>query len=151
MKLQSTGDDYQGIKVKPITLEFNNANELYELLEIIQQLQERAAEIATAMVKLKGGKYSIDSEEISFENGSITAEYEEYLGCSEWETHGIDIPLSYFFDENYLDDVKEKIRKMEEEKKRKAEEAAARRKRENEERERKKYLELKAKFEGEVA
>lgn len=147
MKLQSTGNKCHNDD-KPIAINLNNENDLRELLGIIQQLQERAAKIATSMVKLKGGKTSIDAEDIRFENGAIVTEYEEYLGCGDWDIHGINIPLSYFFDENYLDDAKEMIRKMEEEKKRKAEEDAARRKKEAEERERKKYLELKAKFEG---
>lgn len=52
MKLQSTGDEYHNIQ--PITIELNSDKDLYEFLELIQQLQERAAEIATAMVKEKG-------------------------------------------------------------------------------------------------
>lgn len=142
MKLQSTGDD----NVNPITLDFNNEHELYELLEIIQQLKERAAEIASVMNKLEGRRDSISDEEITFEDGSIYAEYEEYLGCNNYETHTFHIPLSYFFDENFIEDAKEKIRKRKEEEKRKKEEREAKRKLEAEKREREQYLKLKEKY-----
>ncbi len=127
-------------------MNFKNEDELYDFLEQITELQRKAADIATTMNKLEGRKGSISDEEITFEDGTIYAEYEEYMGCSEWETHTFPIPLSYFFDDSYIEQAKEKIRLRKEEEKRKKEEAAAKRKLEAEKREREQYEKLKAKF-----
>jgi hypothetical protein len=144
MKFQSTGD----YGVQPFIVE--NDEQLTELFELMQEIQERAAEIGNAMLKLEGKKESIDSSNIHFNDGDITAEYETYHGCGNYETEYLSIPTKYLFDENFLTEAKEKLRVRKEREERDRYLAEEKRKRDAEERERKKYLELKARFEGGV-
>lgn len=128
-------------------------NELNTFYEIWKDLSERAAKIATAIRDLeladKGSFRSspvFDSDDISIYEGQLYCEYDESLGCGEYENHSLLIPDSYLFDENFLEEAKKRI----EERKIKA---ADERKREQEhqkkcanERERAQYLKLKKKF-----
>jgi hypothetical protein len=135
-------------------MEIKNVEQAEALIEQYQELMRKAAPIATRLAKLQGYSNTIDEDECRIdEYGDIIAEWEEYLGCSSYEDHSITVPLEYLFDDDYLTKAEEKQRREDEEKKRRYEEEQRIKKekaaKEKEERDRKKYLELKAKYEGE--
>ena len=121
-------------------------DELHDLIDQITKLQEQAAEIATAMLRLEDKKHSVDSDEIYFENGTIMVDYDVHLGCGEWEMHDFVIPNSYFFDENFINDAREKLRLKREAEEEKSRQRAEKRRLEREAVEIRKYKELKEKY-----
>lgn len=132
---------------------FKDEDELYDFLEKVQVIQEEAANIATAMHKLSSDRNrffsSFDSDDISFEYGGyINAEYTYHDRCGDSETYRESIPLSHFFDSSWYDEALQQIEKEKEKERLRKEMEDITRKRKAEEAERKKYEELKAKFEN---
>ena len=124
----------------------NTIEDLNDLLDQITKLQEQAAEIGTAMIRLEGHKHSIDADEIFFENGIVMVDYDVHLGCGEWECHDFKIPAEYFFNPHFIDDAREQLRLKKEADEEKMRQRAEKRRLEKEAIEIKKYLELKEKY-----
>lgn len=120
------------------------------IIEQFEELQEKAASVATQMIELKEERpCSIDGDDITVECGRLYANWEYYHGCDDYESRQLEIPIEYLFDEIWMDKAKEKIK---EERRMKIILAMKREERERQEaldRDRKHYLELKDKFEGE--
>ncbi len=123
-----------------------NIKDAEKILEQVEELQERAAKIATQLIDIEHQvKYHVDADEITVESGKLYARWETYC-CGDSDSHEMAIPLEYLFDEEWQRDAEERIQQ------RRAEEDEARRIRDAKaklaavERERKQYLKLKEKF-----
>lgn len=118
-----------------------------KIIDAFEELQERAAPIASAMLELELNRpIAVDPEEITVEDGDLYATVEEYMGCSNYETYNRVIPLEYIFDPEWEKTALVKLaeqREFEKEQKRLAQEKS---KRAKEDRERREYLKLKAKY-----
>jgi hypothetical protein len=117
-----------------------------DLLELVEELRQRATPIAKLMSELKGYRYHPDIDEIVITDEGIYANWTTDYCCGESEEDSMHIPLDYLFNDNWIDNAKaqielEKRRQEEEARKRREREAAAKL-----ERERKEYLKLKEKF-----
>ena len=128
-------------------MKIQNIKDAQDILDSYMELREKALPIAEAIAKLEGKPGQIDDEEITIEDGDLYANWETYCcgGSDYWQVR---IPLEYLFDEDWQEKAQAEIQRREEaeaERKRVASEKA---KKAAQEREHKKYLELKAKYEG---
>lgn len=126
-------------------MNFTNDDDLYDFIEQVTELQERAADIATTILNLQGTRGTIEPEDIRFDGNSIYARYEEYH-CGEVDYHDIYVPFEYLLDDDYIDDAKEQLRLRKEKEERDKQERLERERRLAETRERSEYLRLKEKF-----
>jgi hypothetical protein len=124
-----------------------NIDDFYDMMGKWEEVSEKAADIATAMLKLEGfTRAYFDSDDAKIENGDICFTYDDYH-CGESDYHSVTVPPEYLFDDDWLVNAKEELRKRKE---REANKERIRKENEAkraEEAERKKYFELKAKFE----
>jgi hypothetical protein len=75
---------------------------------------------------------------------------EEYLGYGEYQTHGISLPISYLWDNNWKEELKLKQKLKEEEEEKKRLQYEKERKEKFDKKEYEEYMRLKVKF-GEVS
>ena len=129
-------------------MEIKNQDQLDEFFETYEGIARRAADIATAMLALKGIDTHLDEDDVQIEGQSFYAEYEEYLGCGDYESHTIHIPDEYFFNADFLTDAKEQVRKEKEVKKKQLRERQEAMERNSRARERAQYEKLKKQFEA---
>lgn len=123
--------------------------EVQAIIDQFEELQKMAAPIATQLIRLENPKTreTICSDEITVEDGLLCANWETYC-CGDIDYHQTVIPISYLFDEDWQEYAKAEIeRKNEEERKWKEQQRLAAEQR-HREAEHKRYLELKAKYEG---
>ena len=119
------------------------------VIEEFGEIQRLAAEVATDLLSLEWNRpVAVDPEEITVEDGELYANFEEYLGCSDYESHHRLIPVEYLFDAEWKEKAKAELARKHAEKQEKKRLAAEKAKRDKEDRERRQYLALKAKFEG---
>lgn len=128
-------------------LTIENEDDFQTFVEAYQRLQERAAKIATAKIKLEGSSSSIDYDEIFIEDGYLQYEYTTYC-CGDREVEYGTIPAKHLFDDNWLEEAARRleIKKQQEEEQRERKRIAdeeAKRKREYDQ-----YMKLKEQFDG---
>lgn len=131
-------------------LTIENYDDFSMFVEALDQLKKKAVPIMNAYLELANRKprYPIDADEISFEDGYVTANWEDYV-CGSTDYYSESMPAEYLFDDDWAEDAKKKIEARRERERIQEEKQKAERKRRHEEAERKRYLELKEKFENE--
>lgn len=89
-----------------------------------------------------------DIEQINFEAGMVEIKTIESSNCSccSDETHWYSFPISYLFDDNWMEDAKSVVARKKADKERKDREEQELREKEEEERDRKEFERLQAKF-----
>lgn len=128
----------------------NTIEEAQALIEQFEQLQERAAKVATTLIQLEHNRSTtIDSDEVILECGGLYANWEEYCGCGDYDSHHTHIPLNYLFDKNWVEEASAIIQQREADAAKKEQERIKKAEKATVDRERKQYLKLKAKYEGE--
>lgn len=131
---------------------YDTEKEMYieETIERFQQLQHDAAKIATAILELNGIQMlgSVEPNDITCEYGTLTATYMEKIGC-EYENRSIDVSLEYLVDDDWYEKTRKELLEKRIEQARKEKEKKLEAERAKEAAEYRKYLNLKAKFEGE--
>ena len=129
-----------------------NEEELDDFLEKFEEIQQKAAPIATALFKQNGYDIRVDSDEIHLQGGSLyaVASYHDRFG--DWIEREQYIPTGYLFEDDFAAKIEEEIRLKKEEEKRLEAEKLAEEKKERKAKADKaeyiKYLKLKQKYEG---
>jgi hypothetical protein len=126
------------------------------LLNATHQILERAMNVAEVMYDLDpstSARGSVDRVYIDNDDGPfIWAEWSEYGNCGYHEEGTFVVPTEYLVNDDWHETEKKRIKEKKEkerlEREAKQERERLERERKKEEAERKKYLELKAKFEG---
>lgn len=129
-----------------MNIEVTNAEDLNDIIDIVELYKAKAVEIANELAKLQNSDFRFDCDEIIIDDGMFVAQGETYR-YGETEYFNISIPSEYFFSNDWRIQAQkdfERKKKIEEERKRKAKEKAELRKLEND---KKLYLKLKEKFE----
>lgn len=135
-----------------MTIEITNQTQAEEVLNAYLTLQERAEDVASQILELRHpGNNEIAIEHVTPDHGGFDAHWEEWGRCNYHDEGSFWIPMSYLFDDSWIELEKARIKAEAEEKARLEQERADRAKQRQEELERKKFEELKAKFEGGVS
>lgn len=128
-------------------LSINSEEDLYILDQTLDRLRKRALPIANALLETEGIKpaWSIDEDDIKFEDGGLYAEYE--MGCrGYYETETMHIPFRYLFDDEWLAEAQLQVRQRKEREAEKKRLAEVKKKEAARVAEFNKYMELKKKF-----
>ena len=132
-----------------MTIEITNEEQLNEIIEALEAVKSKAAKIGTLMIKLEGEKGSIDEDDIKFGDWSgITADYEVYIGCGDYERKSLTIPSRYLFEDEWEQQFKDKIAERRAAEERKRQQEIEKRQKAAEEKRKQEYLKLKKEFEG---
>lgn len=124
--------------------------DVYLYLELKDKIEQRVHEVLYNKTTLETGKpYLGDIDKIEFENQNVEVTTIEYgcSGCSD-DSRYYSFPINYLFDDDYLESVKDEVKRRKEKAARKQAEIEERRKKETEERDRKEYERLQKKFGG---
>jgi len=126
-------------------MDIKTIDEAYDAIENIEQLFQRAAKMAMILIEMDYGRkpaYTLDSDDIYIESGSLMATWID----TDNETMTKYINLSYLFDDDWESDARAKIEAKREAEELKKISVAKKREASLESRDYQKYLKFKERF-----